>query len=211
MRQSEVLKGKVAVVTGASKGIGAGIAKLLAAQGASVVVNYASSKMDADQVVEAITGNGGKAIAVKCSVDNKSEIQQLFAAASETYGKVDIVINNAAGGCIINIGSIGSQYPTANSCIYSSTKGVLDTLSKVLAVELASRNIRVNTIAPGATETEGLRSMGAAGNEIKERLIASTPLGRMGQSEDIASVVAFLASDAAGWITGERIKVTGRA
>jgi len=115
------------------------------------------------------------------------------------------------GGSIINIGSIGSQFPTANSCVYSATKGALDTLSKVLAIELASRKIRVNTVAPGATETEGLLAMGAKGVEIKAQLIAATPLGRMGQTTDIASVVTFLASDAAGWITGERIKVTGGA
>jgi 3-oxoacyl-[acyl-carrier protein] reductase len=243
------LKGKVAVVTGASKGIGAGIAKALAAEGVSVIVNYASSKTDADKVVEAITNAGGKATAVKASVDNASEVAQLFATAGQTYGKVDIVVNNAGvyqfapiegvtedefhrqfninvlgpilttqealkyipatGGSIINISSVASTSRTHSASVYSATKGALDTLTRVLAVELGPKNIRVNVVAPGPVETEGFVSAGVKGSEMEAQFIATTPLGRVGQPLDIANVVTFLASDASAWITAERIVTSG--
>jgi len=243
------LKGKVAVVTGASKGIGAGIAKALAAEGVSVIVNYASSQTDADNVVETIVHAGGKATAVKASVDNAAEVAQLFATAAQIYGKVDIVVNNAgvyqfapiegvtedefhrqfninvlgpilttqealkyipaAGGSIINISSVASTARTPNGSVYSATKGALDTLTRVLAVELGPKNIRVNVVAPGPVETEGFVTAGVKGSEMEAQFIATTPLGRVGQPLDIANVVTFLASDASGWITSERIVTSG--
>jgi len=246
---SLTLAGKVAVVTGASKGIGAGIAKHLAAAGASVVVNYSSSREGADKVVDAITAKGGKAIAVQGSVSIAAEVKQLFDAAKKAYGAVDIVVNNAGvyqfgavesitedefhrqyntnvlgpilttqealkhfpgtGGSIINISSGASKRPPAYASLYSSTKGALDTLTQALAKELAPKKIRVNIVSPGATETEGYHSMGVAGSDMEKTMIAATPLGRLGQPEDIAAVVTFLASDAAAWVTGDTISASG--
>jgi 3-oxoacyl-[acyl-carrier protein] reductase len=243
------LKGKVAVVTGASKGIGAGIAKALAAEGVSVIVNYASSQTDADNVVETIVHAGGIATAVKASVDNAAEVAQLFATSAQIYGKVDIVVNNAGvyqfapiegvtesefhrqfninvlgpilttqealkyipatGGSIINISSVASTNRTHSASVYSATKGALDTLTQVLAVELGPKNIRVNVIAPGPVETEGFVTAGVKGSEMEAQFIKATPLGRVGQPLDIANVVTFLASDASGWITAERIVTSG--
>ncbi|MFL6414225.1 MAG: SDR family NAD(P)-dependent oxidoreductase [Bryobacteraceae bacterium] len=245
------LSGKVAVVTGASKGIGAAIAKRLAADGASVVVNYASSREGAEKVVDEITKDGGKAIAVGASVSNEEEIQNLFAETKKAYGKVDILVNNAGvysfgsienvnagdykrqydtnvlglllttkaalplipkeGGSVVNISSIVSTLAPAESSIYSSTKGAVDTITKALAKELGGRNIRVNSINPGFVVTEGTHSAGIVGGDFEKGAIASTPLGRAGQPEDIAPPVAFLASDDARWITGETIFVSGGA
>jgi len=243
------LAGKVAIVTGASKGIGAGIAKALAAEGASIVVNYSSSKEGADRVVEQIIANKGKAIAIQGNVGNATDVKRLFEAAKKAFGTVNVVVNNAGvfkfepvgaitegefhhefntnvlgpilttqealkyfpetGGSIVNISSGSSTNPSPNSSLYASTKGAIDTLSKALARELAPRRIRVNAVAPGATETEGAHRIGVMGSELEKQFIAATPLGRMGQPEDIAAVVVFLASDAAAWVTGERIAASG--
>lgn len=243
------LEGKVAVVTGASKGIGAGIAKSLAKAGAKVVVNYASDKAGADNAVAEIEAAGGKAIAVQGSVTSTEDITRIFSRAKEAFGGVDIVVNNAgiykfvpveevdaeefnrqfgtnvlgpllttreavkhfpaSGGSIVNISSVVAVSPTAGSSIYSSTKGALDTLTRALAAELAPKNIRVNTVSPGLTETEGVHTAGILGSEFENAIIATTPLGRLGQPDDIARVVTFLASDDAAWVTGERINAAG--
>ena len=246
---SSRLTGKVAVVTGASKGIGASIAKSLAAAGANVVVNYASSREGADQVVAEIAASGGKAIAVQGDVSKSDDVRRVFAAAKESFGALDVLVNNAgvfrfdaleavtedefhrefninvlgtllatqealkhfstAGGSVINISSVVSSNPVAGSVVYSATKGAVDTITRALAKELGERNIRVNAIAPGGVETEGVHTLGIIGSDFQKDMIARTPLGRFGQPDDIARVAVFLASDDAAWLTGERLTASG--
>ena len=244
------LANKVAVVTGASKGIGAAIAKLYAAEGASVVVNYSSSKTAAEQVVADITRAGGKAIAVQANVANKADIARLFAQTTQTYGKVDILVNNAGvyefspleevteehfhkqfnlnvlglilttqealkhfndgGGSIVNISSLVSgTFAPAGGAVYSATKAAVDAVTRSLSKELGPRKIRVNAINPGMVETEGLHGAGFAEGEFRTHIENQTPLGRIGQVQDIAPAAAFLASDDAAWITGEALYIAG--
>ncbi len=243
------LTGKVAIVTGASKGIGAAIAKGLGAAGAAVAVNYASSKEGADRVVAEITGKGGKAIAVQGDVAKAADVKRLFAETKKAFGAPDVLVNNAGiyafgplenvtedefhrefntnvlgpiltiqealkhfgpdGGSVINISSVASTSAPPNSVVYSATKGAVDSISRVLGKELGARNIRVNTIAPGGVETEGVHSAGIIGSDFEKQIVAGTPLGRLGQPEDIAKVAVFLASDNSRWLTGERIAASG--
>jgi 3-oxoacyl-[acyl-carrier protein] reductase len=243
------LTGKVAIVTGASKGIGAGIAKGLGAAGAAVVVNYASSKEGADRVVAEITANGGKAIAVKGDVSKADDVKRLFAETKRAFGAPNVLVNNAGiyafepieavtedefhrqfntnvlapiltirealkhfgpdGGSVINISSVASESAPPNSVVYSASKGAVDSIARVLGKELGARKIRVNTIAPGGVETEGVHSAGIIGSDFEKKIVADTPLGRLGQPGDIAGVAVFLASDSARWLTGERITASG--
>ena len=243
------LSGKVALVTGASKGIGASIAKNLGAEGAAVVVNYASDKKGADKVVNEITGQGGKAVAVQADVAKKADIERLFAATKKTFGQVDILVNNAgvyefrpleeiteehfhkqfnvnvlglmlatqeavkqfgpSGGSIINISSIASTSAPPGASVYSATKGAVDTLTQSLAKELGPRKIRVNTINPGMVETEGVHAAGFMGSDFQKHAETQTPLGRIGQPDDIGPVAVFLASPDSGWITGETLHAGG--
>jgi 3-oxoacyl-[acyl-carrier protein] reductase len=243
------LKGTVAIVTGASKGIGASIAKHLADEGAAVVVNYASSKEGAERVVAEITSNGGKAIAVQANVAKQAEIDRLFSETKKAFGRLDILVNNAgiyefsplegiteehfhkqfdlnvlglilaskeavrhfdsAGGSIINISSGASTLTPPNTSVYSATKAAVDAVTRSLAKELGPRTIRVNSINPGMVETEGVHAAGFAESDFRKQLEAQTPLGRIGQTQDIAPAAVFLASRDAAWITGETLLIAG--
>ena len=244
------LENKVAVVTGAAKGIGAAIAKHFAAAGAKVVVNYASSKESADKVVKEIIDNGGQAIAIQADVSNEADVTRLFEESNAAFGALDILVNNAVhqgylpieqisveafhqhfnvnvlgsiltiqaslkafgekGGNIINISSGASKSPLPGASLYSATKAALDAMTIALSKELGSKNVRINSILPGATDTEGATSAGVSpGSDYEKMFVAKTPLGRRGQPEDIAKAVLFLASDDAAWITGEQIAVSG--
>ena len=242
------LKGKVAVVTGASKGIGAAVAKALAAEGASVVVNYASSKQGADAVVAEIGRAGGKAVAVKGDVSKAAEAKAIVDAAVEHFGRLDVLVNNSGvyefkplediteehfrqefdinvlglllttqaaakhlgeGGSIVNIGSLVTRISPPASAVYTGTKGAVDAITGVLARELGPRRIRVNTVSPGMVETEGTHAAGFIGSEFAANAAAQTPLGRIGQPQDIASIVTFLASDDSHWLTGEQLYASG--
>jgi len=244
------LAGKVAVVTGASKGIGAAIAERLGQEGASVVVNYASDKAGADKVAKKIEANGGKALVVKADDSKKEDISKLFGETTLRFGKVDILVNNAGiyefrpleavdeehfhkqfnlnvlglllttkeavqhmngdGGSIINVSSVAAKTPREGGSVYSATKGAVDVVSRTLAQELGPRKIRVNSLSPGFTDTEGVRTSDVASTDaFRELAVSRTPLGRVGTGEDIAGAAAFLASEDARWITGETILIGG--
>ena len=242
------LTGKVAIVTGASKGIGAAVARAFAKAGAAVAVNYVSNKGDADRVVSEIVKDGGKAVAIQADVANRAEVKRLFAETAAKLGRPGILVNNAgvynfapleavteedfhrqfntnvlgvilaaqeasrafdgSGGSVINLSTIASTNPSPNTLVYSASKSAIDAITRELAVELAGRRIRVNAIAPGMTETEGFAAAGLSAESAKA-LGFSLPMGRIGKPEDIAKVAVFLASDQSGWVTGERISVSG--
>jgi 3-oxoacyl-[acyl-carrier protein] reductase len=243
------LKGKVAVVTGASKGIGAAIARHLASEGAAVVVNYAASKDGADKVVADITRRDGKAVAVQADLAKEGDVRRLFAEAKKAFGRVDILVNNAgiyefaplenvtpehfhkhfnlnvlglliatqeaakqfgpAGGSVINISSVVATSAVPQASVYSGTKAAVDAITRSLAKELGPKKVRVNSVNPGMVETEGTHAQGIPESDMRRQVEAMTPLGRIGQPNDIAPTVAFLASDDAGWITGETWYIAG--
>ncbi len=243
------LKDKVAVVTGASKGIGASIAKHLAAEGAAVVVNYASSRAGADRVVSEITRDGGRAIAVQADLARPADITRLFSEARSAFGRLDILVNNAGvyefqpiediteehfhrqfdvnvlglllaskeavkhfgatGGSIVNVSSTASRLMPPNTAVYTATKAAVDAITGVLAKELGPRGIRVNAVNPGMVETEGVHAAGIMESDFRKEIENKTPLGRIGQPGDIAPAVVFLASEDAGWVSGETLLVAG--
>ncbi|HEU0306411.1 MAG TPA: glucose 1-dehydrogenase [Lysobacter sp.] len=244
------LAGKVAIVTGASKGIGAAIASSLAAEGAAVVVNYASSQAGADAVVARINAAGGKAVAVRGDVSRKADAEAIVDAAIRQFGRLDILVNNSGvygfaplediteedfhrhfnvnvlglllttqaaarhmgeGASIINIGSLVTRITPPGSAVYTGTKGAVDAITGVLSRELGARRIRVNALNPGMIETEGTHAAGFMGSDFEAGAVAQTPLGRIGQPGDIASIAVFLASDDAYWLTGEQLFASGGA
>jgi 3-oxoacyl-[acyl-carrier protein] reductase len=249
MESKGKLQGKVALITGASKGVGAGIAKRYAAEGASVVVNYSSSKEGADKVVAAIVADGGKAIAVQGSVSNAADVSRIFKTTREHFGKLDILVNNAGiyafagigdisedsfhsmfntnvlgnilsiqqavklfgenGGSIINVGSIVSTLDMPGSLVYTASKYAVDAITRILAKELGPKKIRVNSINPGLIETEGSHTSGVMNGEAEKWHVSETPLGRVGQPDDIAKVAVFLATEDSYWVNGETIAVSG--
>src|SRR5438046_9635183 len=243
------LNGKVAVVTGASKGIGAAIAKEFADEGATVVINYASAKEDADRIVDEITKRGGQAVAVQANVAKKAEVERLFSATKQAFGKIDILVNNAGvyefvpleevtepqfhrmfdtnvlgmllttqealkhfnadGGSITNIGSLASSLTPPTAVVYNATKGAVDAITRTLAKELGPRKIRTNSINPGMVITEGAVAGGYTEGDMRKMFESQTPLGRVGQTDDIAPAAVFFASDDSKWITGETLRIAG--
>lgn len=246
---SQKLAGKVAVVTGASKGIGAQIARQLAADGAAVVVNYASSRAGADKVVADIAKAGGKAVAVQADVAKAEDIKRLFAETKKAFDRVDILVNNAGiyqfapleeitpelfhkmfdlnvlglllttqeavkhmgaeGGSIVNIGSVAGKVGFPGSAVYGATKAAVDLITRTLSLELGPRKIRINAVNPGMIQTEGTHSSGIDDSDMAAQTKVETPLGRIGQPDDIATVVSFMVSSDAKWITGEGVYVAG--
>jgi len=242
------LNGKTAVVTGASKGIGAGIALALAKEGANVVVNYARARDGAEKVAAQINQNGSKAVAVQADVSKKAEVDKLFTEATRVFGKIDILVNNAGiyefaplqditedsyrrqfdlnvlgtllstqaavkgmkeGGSIINVSSVVALTPPPTGAVYSATKGAVDVITRTLAQELGPQKIRVNSLSPGLVNTEGTRAL--ENDQFHAFAISRTPLGRVGEPDDIAKVAVFLASDDSAWMTGEVLPVGGGA
>jgi 3-oxoacyl-[acyl-carrier protein] reductase len=243
------LQGKVAVVTGASKGIGASIAEHLADAGATVVVNYSSSKEGAERVVANIKKKGGQALAVQANLAKPAEVKRLFDETKQAFDKVDILVNNAgiyefapleaitpehfhkqfdlnvlglllatqeavkhmgsAGGAIVNISSVAADLAPPTTSVYSATKAAVNAITRSLAQELGPKKIRVNAVNPGMVETEGTHSAGITESEFRKQTEAQTPLGRIGQPQDIAPAVVFLASPDASWITGETLYISG--
>ncbi|HBZ65122.1 MAG TPA: 3-oxoacyl-[acyl-carrier-protein] reductase [Lachnospiraceae bacterium] len=242
-----LLENKIAVVTGAGRGIGRGIAFALAREGAMVVVNYNGSKDRAEEVVRTIEEAGGKATAVQCNISDFEAAKEFFANVVKEYGKIDILVNNAgitkdnlmmkmseeefqsviqtnlAGtfhgvkfvtrpmmkqrqGRIINIASVSGVIGNMGQANYSASKAGVIGLTKAAAKELASRNITVNAVAPGFVATEMIDVLS---DSVKEAAVATIPLGRFGEVEDIAETVVFLASDKAKYITGQVICVDG--
>lgn len=245
---SSKLAGKVAVVTGSSKGIGAEIARQLAAAGAAVVVNYASSKTGADKVVSDIEAAGGRAVAVQADVSKQEDIQKLFAETKKVFGRLDVLINNAGiyefapleavnadhfhkqfnlnvlglllttqeavkhfdaeGGSVVNISSVAAAgLPQAS--VYSATKASVNAITRSLAQDLGPRKIRVNSVNPGMIETEGFHSAGIGESDFRKQIEAQTPLGRIGQPQDIAPAVVYFASSDSAWLTGETLYISG--
>ncbi|WP_437681443.1 SDR family NAD(P)-dependent oxidoreductase [Sorangium sp. So ce131] len=243
------LSGKVAIVTGGSRGIGAAIAKRLASDGAAVVLSYVNREEPAQGVVAEIRSAGGRAAAVRADVADPAQITALFERAAAEHGRLDILVNNAGvystrtlgdideahfemifninvrsvilatqeaarrmgdeGGRIINLSSIVARSPRPTGSVYSASKAAIEALTRCHAAELGRRGITVNAVAPGLVNTEMIAPI-VDSPPVQARLKASA-LGRLGQPEEIADTVAFLASNDSRWLTGQVIEVSGGA
>jgi 3-oxoacyl-[acyl-carrier protein] reductase len=241
------LAGKVAIVTGASRGIGRAIAERLAQDGANVVINYAHSADKVQEVVSAIKAKGGQALAVQAHMGQVTDVRRLFQETIDRFGQLDILINNAGnvpfkplvevteeefdklfalnakgpffamqeaarrmseGGRIVNISSGITGYALPGSSVYAGSKGALEQFTRAAAKELGARGITVNAVSPGSTNTQNFQN---SSPEMQQQAIQSSPLGRVGEPEDIADVVAFVVSEQARWLTGQNIRATGGA
>jgi 3-oxoacyl-[acyl-carrier protein] reductase len=239
-------KQKVALVTGASRGIGAAIAQRLARDGFTVIVNYSRGAAEADAVVSKIEQAGGKAISAQTDVSDAAAVSRMFASAEQAFGGVDVLVNNAGimtlsaiadtddaafdrlidinlkgtfntlreaakhlhnGGRIINFSStvVGLYQPTYG--VYAATKAAVEALSRVLTKEMRGRQITVNTVAPGPTATDLF--LNGKSDQLVDTIAKTSPLERLGQPEDIASVVAFLAGPDGAWVNGQTLKANG--
>jgi len=239
-------KSKTAIVTGASRGIGAAIVRRLARDGFNLVVNYSSNGDAAASLAAEIEAAGGRAVTVKGDVSLTADFETIFDVAERAFGKVDALVNNAGlmsnmfiaeldeaafdrmfavnvrgvvngcklaanrmgqGGAIVNISTsvMGSSPPGYGS--YCATKAAIEAITRSLSKEIGSRGIRVNCVAPGPTHTELLSA--ANSDERLKQYVAMTPLGRLGEAEDIADVVAFFLSDQARWVTGQSLRANG--
>jgi 3-oxoacyl-[acyl-carrier protein] reductase len=241
------LEGRVALVTGSSRGIGAAIAERLAADGASVVVNYVKAKQQAEAVAERVRRAGVRAVAIQADVGDPVQATRLVQDAVEQLGRLDILVNNAAvieheplgaidptrvraqfatnvdgviatvqaalahlpgsGGRVINISSLVVSHPLPGLTVYAAAKGAIDAMTRVWARELGPKGVTVNAVAPGPVETDALRTN--TDDAIRAVFVQHTALGRLGMPDDIADVVAFLASGDARWVTGQVLAATG--
>jgi NAD(P)-dependent dehydrogenase (short-subunit alcohol dehydrogenase family) len=247
MAATKTLAGKVALVTGAGRGIGRCIALQLAAAGCHVAINYYVEPERAEQTVGELTGLGVEASAIYGDVGSRADVASMIDAAISRFGRLDVLVNNAGtqtwtpflevtddewdlvirtnlkgsflctqaaarfmkdhgGGAVVNIGSGSNKTPFPGLVAYTASRGGIEMLTKVAAVELAAHGIRVNCVAPGAIDVERTR---LEREDYAGHFGAITPLGRVGQPEDVAHTVLFLASDAAAFITGQTIWVDG--
>jgi 3-oxoacyl-[acyl-carrier protein] reductase len=241
------LEGKVALVTGSSRGIGAAIAERLAANGANVVVNYVKAQREAEAVAERVRAAGVRALVVKADIGDPMQATRLVEDTVKQMGRLDIVVNNAVmialepmgaidparvraqfatnvdgviatvqaalahlpsdGGRVINVSSLIASHALPGATVYAATKGALDAMTRVWARELGPKGVTVNAVAPGPVETDALRTN--ADDATRAVFVQRTPLGRIGMPDDIADVVAFLASADARWVTGQVLAATG--
>lgn len=243
---TQELKGKIALVTGGSRGIGRAVALKLGLMGAGVVVNYISSREEAESACEQIKAGGSKAIAIRADVRSIADIEMLFKRSIETFGRLDILVNNAGmlinrrieevseeeydnlfacnvksvffacqqaarhlnpGGRIINISTTVTRMMMPTYGLYAATKGAVDQITRVLSKEMGEKNITVNAVSPGPTDTELFRE--GKSEEQVAMMAQMSAFGRIGTPEDVAGIVGLLVQEDAGWITGENICVNG--